>query len=1159
MADSNNCNFLQYCVVQLSVPNSPSRGTGFLVAPHLILTCYHVVEQAKTVEVLYVPENCETQATVKDTVPNADLALLELPKALVAENILAALGTAYQSRDPFYTFGYPDRDFPDGAPVTAECEGEFQENGISLIKFKAGQIRPGLSGSPLYNQRTGQICGVVKFTLNSSIDLGGGAIPLSHCPESWQHDFTLQPEPPARTPVPRISQTQTTHLQDISVPGDNNQINIYPTQNFYQVPDSSQKQQPTPTPNNLHSRGVPREQFFGRDEKLQQLHQILQSQKEVAITAAVVGMGGIGKTELAVQYARQFQDSYPGGICFLDSLNWKQELVSFARIYFPDFDPPDDLELDELVAYCWQHWQPSEGNVLVILDNLTDYQQIKALRPEDSRFALLLTTRENLGITQLPLEELSDAAARDLLAYFVSDHRLEASEQVQKLCRKLGNLPLGIELVGRYLQTDPDVSLAEMLERLEAQALEDEALEEVHSAMTATRGVRAALALSWQRLSEPTQVVAAWLALLAEASFPWWLVERMNAAAETSFFHDKQLRTARRELTQSHLLKRMQEKTYALHPLVREFLQEKLAKLPEAQATEYKRAYCRALVKELKQIEQTPLPEQIRAVTPILPHAEVATWEMTDCFEKADIYQPFVCIGRFYQGQGFYADAEPWLQQGCRVAEQYLEAQHTHLAASYNNLAGLYQDQGKYDDAEPLYLQAIQIREQSLPPSHPALANSYNNLARLYQDQGKYDDAEPLYLKTIQILKQSLPPSHPHLATSYHNLAALYRTQGKLNDAESLYLKTIQIYEQALPPSHPDLASSYNNLAGLYQDQGKHDDAEPLYLKAVQIREQSLPPSHPHLASSYNNLAGLYEAQGKYDDAEPLYLQAIQIREQSLPPSHPALAASYNNLAGLYQDQGKYDDAEPLYLQAIQIREQSLPPSHPALANSYNNLARLYQDQGKYDDAEPLYLKTIQILKQSLPPSHPHLATSYHNLAALYRTQGKLNDAESLYLKTIQIYEQALPPSHPHLADSYNNLALLYFTQGKYDDAEPLLLKTIQIYEQALPPSHPQLADSYNNLALLYFTQGKYDDAEPLLLKTIQIYEQALPPSHPHLADSYNNLAGLYFTQGKYDDAEPLLLKAWQIREETLGAEHPDTLDVKQGYEIVQQRRKQQK
>jgi len=450
MAASNNSDFLQFCIVKLSIPNRKGWGTGFLVAPHFTLTCYHVVGDAQTIQVSYVPDNRETQATIKETVPDADLALVELPEALVAQTSLPALGTSYQSRDPLYTYDYPD-DFPDGASVTAECEGLAQEKGISLIKFKQGQIRPGLSGSPLYNQRTQQICGVVKFTRDHAIDLGGGAIPLSHCPDHWQDYFTLQPELPASSPESGFSQNQTTNVQGISVSGNNNEITIFPTQNFNQVAESNQKQQPSGTPNNLHSRGVEKEQFFGRDEKLQELNQILQNQKEAAVTAAVVGMAGVGKTEFAVQYARQFQAHYPGGICFLNSSNWKQELVSFARTHFSDFDPPDNLELDELVAYCWQHWQPSEGNVLVIFDNLTDYQQIKALRPEPSRFKLLLTARKKLGITELPLEELSDAAAKNLLAYFVNDQRLNDNEQVQKLCRKLGNLPLGIELVGRYL------------------------------------------------------------------------------------------------------------------------------------------------------------------------------------------------------------------------------------------------------------------------------------------------------------------------------------------------------------------------------------------------------------------------------------------------------------------------------------------------------------------------------------------------------------------------------------------------------------------------------------------------------------------------------------------------------------------------------------
>ena len=979
MTNSNNCNFLQYFTVKLDITKSGGsrgRGTGFLVAPYLILTCHHLVNNAQTVRVLHVSGKREIEATVKDNEPDSDLALLELPEALIGQNTLIALGTAYKSRDPFYTYGYPDY-FPEGAPVTGECEGDAQEEGVTLIKFKQGQIRPGLSGSPVYNQRTQQICGVVKFTLDRSIHLGGGAIPLSNCPDRWQNYFALQSEP------------STSTLEPIS------------------------------TPNNLHSLGVNREQFFGREEQLQQLHQILQSKKEVTITTAVVGMGGIGKTELAVQYARQFQDSYPGGVCFLNSLNWKQDLVSFARIYFPNFDPPNDLELDELVAYCWQNWQPLEGKVLVILDNLADYQQIKNYRPEGSRFKLLLTARENLGITQLALEELSDEAARNLLASFINDQRLEASEEVQKICGKLGNLPLGIELVGRYLQSDPDVSLSEMLDRLEAQALEDEALEEVHPAMTANRGIRAALELSWQRLSEPTQVVAAWLALLAEASFSWSLIEQINAIQESRFFNAKELRKSRQELTRFYLLKRIQKKNYTLHPLVREFLREKLDAFPEVQTTEYKRAYCRALVKELKQIEWPPLPEQIRAVTPIMPHAKVAAWEMTDFFGKADLYTPFESISRFYQGQGFYADAEPWYQRGCEIAEEYLEAQPLDLATSYNNLAEFYRYQGKYDNAEPLYIKALQIREQFLPTSYPELAISYHNLAQLYQDQGKYDDAENFYLKALRTRGQSLL----HLAEVYVGFAELYRVQGKYDDAEPIYLISLQIKERSLLSS------------------GIADFGYDLYLLG--------------LAKSLN---------GKYLRLLVFYFYAL-IRQG--PSPHPDIGQGYDYIARLYEDKGKYDDAEPLYFKAIKIFEQSLTPSSPDLAQSYNNLALLYYAKGKYNDAESLYFKAIRIYKEALPPCHPSLATSYHNIAKLYHTQDRLGDAEFFYLKAIRMDRQSLPRCHPNLAIDYQNLAKLYQAQGKLDDAKYLFLEACKIREKTLGTEHPKTLDikeDYENL-----------------------------------------------------------------------------------------------
>jgi CHASE2 domain-containing sensor protein len=175
---------LEKCTVKLTVANKAGWGTGFFVAPGKILTCAHVVKDAGSQPLKVVWQNQEpTEATVYGLFPDPfDLALLEL-KQPIANHPCVYLDTinqteaAIQSGDELYTYGYPD-DFPNGAPVTAYCEGLTGDQ-PSIIKFKAGQIRPGLSGSPLLNRRTHKVCGIVKFTRDRSDDLGGGAIPAN--------------------------------------------------------------------------------------------------------------------------------------------------------------------------------------------------------------------------------------------------------------------------------------------------------------------------------------------------------------------------------------------------------------------------------------------------------------------------------------------------------------------------------------------------------------------------------------------------------------------------------------------------------------------------------------------------------------------------------------------------------------------------------------------------------------------------------------------------------------------------------------------------------------------------------------------------------------------------------------------------------------------
>jgi tetratricopeptide (TPR) repeat protein len=894
---------------------------------------------------------------------------------------------------------------------------------------------------------------------------------------------------------------------------------------------------PTPTPyENLNRRGVEREQFVGRDESLKELHNLLQRSTQVAITAAVVGMGGVGKSELALQYAREHLRTYPGGVCFLRGNDFVVELVQFARpLFFPNVSL-EDFSLSEQVAYCWQHW--AEGDVLLVLDDVTDYGQVKPYLPEPTRFKVLMTTRRQLGkpVQLLRLDVLDEVAALDLLKFLTDVARIEGElEDAKQLCRRLGYLPLALELVGRYLSQRPRLSLEEMLSRLEAKGLRHTSLEEAKAKeMTAERGVRAAFELSWEALNDhfKAQQLGCLLSLFALAAIPWVLVERSAPEEEA-----EELEDAGVALEELHLLQAAGEETYQLHQLIREFFREKLEGLAEADVM--KRAFAAVMVAEAREIPPQPTLELIESLKPAIPHLEEVASQLTDWLSDQDSTWPFTGLGRFYIGQGFYQLAEPWLGRCTEVAKSRFGAEHPDVAASLNNLALLYQSQGRYSGAEPLLLQALDIYQRSLPPDHPEVATSLNNLAQLYFSQGRYNEAEPLLLQALDIYQRSLPPDHPKVATSLNNLALLYQSQGRYSEAEPLYLQVLDIDQRSLPPDHPQLATHLNNLAQFYSSQGRYSEAESLYLQVLDIDQRSLPPDHPQLATHLSSLAGLYSSQGRYSEAEPLYLQVLDIDQCSLPPDHPEVATSLRSLAGLYSSQGRYSEAEPLYLQVLDIDQRSLPPDHPEVATSLRSLAGLYYSQGHYSGAEPLYLQALDIYQRSLPPDHPEVAISLSSLAHLYFSQGRYSEAESFYLQALDIYQRSLPPDHPGIASHLNNLAQLYSSQGRYSEAESFYLQALDIYQRSLPPDHPDVAISLNNLAELYRAQGRYSEAEPLYLQALDIDQCSLPPDHPEVASHLNNLAELYRAQGRYSEAEPLYLQALDIAQRSLPPDHP--------------------
>jgi tetratricopeptide (TPR) repeat protein len=555
------------------------------------------------------------------------------------------------------------------------------------------------------------------------------------------------------------------------------------------------------------------------------MRQVLTSQQRIVICS---GMGGIGKTELAVQYAKQQQQAYPGGICWLTvrEKDLETEILEFAvqklELELPPTLQASGVSAEQRVQWCWDHWKPKHGDVLVVLDDVISLHQHHRLLPTAPRFRLLITTRtQNLDTNayEVPLTGLDREKSLELLKALVKDgDRIERERSTaEELCQRLGDLPLALELVGRYLRHDRALSLRELLGLLEAEGLEAEALAGEYPLMTGRRGVKAAFELSWQVLTDDSRMVARLLSVFALDEIPWglaeWMMQRVNGETYA-------IREARKQLDNFSMVEAVEQKAECckLHPLIREFLSQKQRMaVEETGDSTLLDAFVAQLVAIASQMPQSLTTQDILVFTPIRPHLQEVAQRYTEGLQSDDLLLAFVGLARFYAGQGLYAQAELWYEQCLRTTEARFEGDHPDVALSLNNLAVLYDSQGRLSEAEPLSVRSLEMSQRLFEGDHPAVASSLNNLAVLYDSQGRLSEAEPLSVRSLEMSQRLFAGDHPAVALSLNNLAVLYCYQERFPEAEPLLLQALEMRQRVLGSQHPDTQSTLKSLQNLHE------------------------------------------------------------------------------------------------------------------------------------------------------------------------------------------------------------------------------------------------------------------------------------------------------------------------------------------------------
>lgn len=906
--------------------------------------------------------------------------------------------------------------------------------------------------------------------------------------------------------------------------------------------------------------------FTGREALLQQLHDRLTATGGTAVThpQALTGLGGIGKTQTAVEYAYLYQQEYQA-ILWVSAAT-KETLISnyieLARVLqLPEAEllllPEKEVEYQTITRAAVKRWLQNTPNWLLILDNADDLRVVEEFLPGGNKGHILFTTRaqapgtlaNHVEVEQMDVQEGSLLLLRRA-CLLPPDVLLEhASEQdrntAQSIVTIMDGLPLALDQAGAYIESNACnlISYLNVYQQRPFSLLKQRGAPSPNYPEPVAR----TWSLSFAHIEQHSPLAADLLrfcAFLAPDAIPKELIitgasqltPLLQALKSDSSLLDEALGILR---AYSLVRRNRDERALSMHRLVQAILQSSLSK-------HARHRWAERTVRAVNQCFPSVKVDTWPTCRRLLPHAQICAQLIAEyglAFpEGARLLH---LTGYYLHTHAQYAEVEPLYQRSLIIRKQVLGHNHPDIATSLNDLARLYRDQGKYEWAIQHYQQALAIREKL---KDPMAAQSLNGLATLYSIQCKYEQAEELMEQVQTIYGDKLGPAHPEIARSRYILARLYHLRGNYKQAELLYEQTLTMDEQIWGKNHTNTASCLDDLAKLYYDLGQYKQAEDFYQRSRKIRTEVLVPRHSETATSLHNLASLERDLGYYEKAEQHYQEALEIREQTVGPNHPSMAQSLNSLAGLYRVQGKYKQAEPLIKQALAIYEQAFGFIHADRAKSLHNLARLYCDSGDYEQAESLYQDVQAIDEQVLGPKHPNTAQNLSDWAKLYYKQGKYKQAEPLYQRTLTIREEVLGLNHSDTARSYYSLARLYHTQNRYDEAEPLYQQALTINERVYGPQHPHAATGLYNLAKLFHAQGKYEQAESYYKRALEINEQVLGDKHIYIASCLNGLALLYKAQGHYEQAEPLLQRTLEIRERVLGADHPATRASRENY-----------
>ncbi|KAJ5425957.1 Tetratricopeptide-like helical [Penicillium sp. CMV-2018d] len=727
---------------------------------------------------------------------------------------------------------------------------------------------------------------------------------------------------------------------------------------------------------------------------------------------ALVGLGGVGKSQLAIEYSHQIRSQSPGTWVFwVHGSNESRFELSLRQIadqvkILGRQDPQADIF--KLV----ENWLRDEkiGKWVCILDNIDD-DQLLALRnlpnasnkplleyiPRSQNGSVIITSRsrevalkmvDHKGLVEVNPMERSEAL--ELFQRKLGESQESGSQESEQLVDALEFMPLAIVQAASYIRNlAPLYSVSQYLTDFqksdrEATKLLKKEPGHVYRDWGAENSILVTWQISFNHIRQTKPSAADLLSLMSffdRQGIPESLVRYRPKAnyrsrstsellsdssdGETSESDFRDDITTLRDY--SFISISENGTTFTMHRLVQ--LTTYMWLKDDARIAQWKDKFISTLYNEFPTTGEYENWERCRL---LFPHVKSAMSQQPTSPDAQRHWATLLYRGAWYAStSGNIADTREMASKSREQRIVLLGDEHEEVFNSIAMLAIAFGLEGRWKEAELLQVQVIERQKAKLGEDHPGTLTSISELASTFSNQGRWKEAELLEVQVMERRKAKLGEDHPDTLTSIGNLASTFSNQGQWKEAELLQVQEMERTKAKLGEDHPDTLISISNLAWTFWKQGRWKEAEDLQVPVMERRKAKLGEDHPDTLTSISDLASTFSKQDRWKEAEDLEVQVMERRKAKLGEDHPDTLISISNLALTFWDQGRWKEAEDLQVPVMERRKAKLGEDHPDTLISMSTLAYTWKSSGRDAEAIDLLRNCLAKRKQIIGLNHP--------------------------------------------------------------------------------------------------------------------------------------------------------------------------------------------